>query len=287
MVNQVRKRKMDYSLNSHAKINLFLDVLSKLPGGYHEILTIFSEIDLHDKIKYFLTNKPEIKIMSNVGELNNNNNLIYKIAVYLKDRYSVNKGVSVELEKNIPISAGLGGGSSNAASTIKALSYLWDLNLSWEEMHEIASMFGSDINFFLIGGTAKGTNRGDIITPLDDIELDNILLINPNLPISSKEAYQAVKIEQSKQNWQNLLSTHSTDYCFNKLETGIIQLYPVIGELIDELYLSGAKKAMMSGSGSTVIGFYDNQNKCKNAQMTFQEKGYWSYITSTRRRLKE
>lgn len=287
MVNPVRKRKMEYFQSSFAKINLFLDVISRLPNGYHEIQTIFTEVDLHDNLKYFLTNKPEIKIMSNIRELNNNDNLIYKIAVYLKDRYSVKKGVSIELEKNIPIAAGLGGGSSNAATTLKALSYLWELKLSNDEMHNIASEFGSDINFFLQGGSAKGSNRGEQIELLEDIPISNILLVNPNVAISSREAYQAVKISSPNQDCQKLLKTHSPKYCFNKLEEGVIKLYPIVGQIKQDLADLSAIKAMMSGSGSTVIGFFENVIKCKEAQEYFQEKGYWSYITSTRRRLKE
>lgn len=287
MVNHQRKRKMEFSRDSHAKINLFLDVISRLPNGYHEIFTIFSEIDLHDKLKFFLTNKQEIKIVSNVESLNNNDNLIFKIALYLQNRYSVKKGVIVELNKMIPVAAGLGGGSSNAATTIKALSELWNLNLKPETMHEIASQFGSDINFFLAGGTAIGKNRGEILEKCKHIRIDNVLLVNPNIAISSKTAYQAVKNINPNNEWIQLLDNSDPAYCYNKLEEGIIPLFPIIQELKEQLYSLSAVKAMMSGSGSTVIGFFDNPQKCKDAQTWFKNKGYWSYITTTRRRLEE
>lgn len=287
MANQERNLKMDYSLNSYAKINLFLDVISRFPNGYHEIFTIFAEIELFDKLKFFLTNKQEIKIVSNIGELNNSENLIYKVAIYLKDRFCVDKGVLVELEKNIPIAAGLGGGSSNAAATIKALSILWNLNLSLEEMNEIAALFGSDINFFLIGGTAIGRNRGEIIEGIEDIPLSHILLVNPNIPIASKTAYQAVKIGAPNLNWQSLIKEKTSKYCYNKLEEGIALQYPIIKQLTDQLLQLNAEKAMLSGSGSTVIGFFNDEQKCKNAQKFFDQEGFWSYITTTRRRLKE
>lgn len=287
MVNPERNLKMDYSLNSYAKINLFLDVISRLPNGYHEIFTIFAEIELFDKLKFFLTNKQEIKIVSNIGELNNSENLIYKVAIYLKDRFCVDKGVLVELEKNIPIAAGLGGGSSNAAATIKALSKLWDLNLSLDEMNNIAALFGSDINFFLTGGTSIGRNRGEIIESIDDIIINHILLINPNIQISSKTAYQAVQITHPNHNWQSLIKEKSSKYCYNKLEEGIALQYPIIKQLTDQLLQLNAEKAMLSGSGSTVIGFFNDEQKCKNAQELFAKEGFWSYITTTRRRLKE
>ncbi len=287
MVNPERNQKMDYSLNSYAKINLFLDVISRLPNAYHEIFTIFAEIELCDKLKFFLTNKQEIKIVSNIGELNNSENLIYKVAIYLKDRFCVDKGVLVELEKNIPIAAGLGGGSSNAAATIKALSKLWDLNLSLDEMNNIAALFGSDINFFLTGGTSIGRNRGEIIESIDDIIINHILLINPNIQISSKTAYQAVQITHPNHNWQSLIKEKSSKYCYNKLEEGIALQYPIIKQLTDQLLQLNAEKAMLSGSGSTVIGFFNDEQKCKNAQELFAKEGFWSYITTTRRRLKE
>ena len=205
MESPQRKRKMEYSRDSYAKVNLFLDVISRLANGYHEILTVFAEIELHDKLKFFLTNKQEIKIMSNVEDLNSSNNLIYKIAIYLQNRFGVKKGVIVELEKHIPIAAGLGGGSSNAAATIVALSELWHINLEEETMHEIAAEFGSDINFFLKGGTALGRNRGEILEDCAQIYLDNILLVNPNVQISSKTAYQAVRINEPNNSWTQLL----------------------------------------------------------------------------------
>jgi 4-diphosphocytidyl-2-C-methyl-D-erythritol kinase len=284
MESQQRKRKMEYSQDSYAKVNLFLDIISRLPNAYHEILTVFAEIDLHDKLKFLLTNKQEIKILSNVENLNNSNNLIYKIAIYLQNRFGVKKGVIVKLTKRIPIAAGLGGGSSNAATTIQALSKLWELDLSEEIMHEIAAEFGSDINFFLKGGTAIGKNRGEVLEECSQIDLKNLLLVNPNISISSKTAYQAVTISQPSNTWKDLLETNDPQYCYNKLEEGLLSRYPIIMEIKNQLNNQGAKNALLSGSGPTVIGFFDNPEICKNAQTYFKEKGYWSYITTTRRR---
>ncbi len=287
MVNQRKIKRMDFCQNSFAKINLFLDILSRYTNGYHEIKTIFVEIDLCDEIKFFLTNKQEIRILSNIDSLNNNENLIYKIAIFIKDRYSVKKGVEIDLKKNIPISAGLGGGSSNAAVTIQALNVLWELNLSIEEKHEIASKFGSDINFFLIGGSALGVGRGDQIQPIEDLFFENILLVNPGFGISSKEAYELVNITEPNMNWKALIQEKEIKYCFNKLEENIRIKYPIVSEMIEELKDYKAKKAIMSGSGSTVIGFFDDRENCKEAYNHFKKKGLWSYITSTRRRQKE
>ena len=286
---------------SYAKINLFLDVHGKIEHGYHEITTLFSEINLYDTITFHLTSNSDILIMSDVENLLGQNNLIYKVGIYIQSRYSVQRGALVELKKNIPIAAGLGGGSSNAAASINAFSDLWELNLSKEEKHEIARQFGSDINFFLEGYQAIGTGRGDVITPLEEITfIDNILLVNPNFAISAKEAYEAWSELQmtvtDDREFNSQHTTHNTQHLtinyqlstinfFNALEPGISKKYPIIKEIIDKLHDMGAKKAMLSGSGPTIIAFYETKNECKKAQKYFLGQGFWTCITSTKRRI--
>lgn len=213
-------------------------------------------------------------------------NIIYRVAVFIKDKYKVEDGVDIELEKNIPIAAGLGGGSSNAASTISVLSELWNLNLSDSKMHNIARNLGSDINFFLKGGCALGEGRGDKITPLEHINIDNIFLVNPGFRISSKEAYQAVHISNENTQWRKLISTHDAGYCYNKLEEGICRKYPEIKFIIEHLENNGAKKAMLSGSGATIIGFCPNKKIADNFTKYYSKKKYWNCITKTKRSTK-
>jgi len=274
-------------VNSYAKINLFLDVLGKREDGYHEIRTVFSEIGLYDTLNFTLTKKEEVKILTNKDFVKADENLIYKIAVFLKKRYNVENGVTVELGKNIPIAAGLGGGSSNAATTIEALSNLWKLNISPKEKHEIASLFGSDINFFLEGGCALGEGRGEDISPLEDIEINHVFLVNPGFGIPSWEAYKAVKpSETANDNWQNLLETQDIKFCFNKLEEGVRQLYPEIDQIINYLEDNGAKKAMLSGSGATIIAFCSDQETTEKFCSFYSGKGYWNFSTKTKGRTK-
>jgi len=266
---------------SNAKINLFLDILKKYSNGFHQIRTVFVDVDVWDSINFVLTKKPLIKIYANEESLANENNLAYKIAFFIQAKYSVKKGVEIYLEKRIPISAGLGGGSSNAAQTIIALSELWDLNISKSEMHEIASEFGSDINYFLEGGTAIGTERGNVIErSAKQIKLNNILLINPGIKISSGEAYSLVKISQPNEKWGKLLD-NDISFAFNGLEEGVMLNYPVIKEIKNKLLEYGAINALMSGSGSTVIGFFDNERDLKIGQTFFNKKGYWTKKTKT------
>ncbi len=273
--------------NSSAKINLFLDVLSKRSDGYHQIRTIFSEIELSDTITFALTKKGTVKILSDIDFVSEKENLIYKVAIFIKEKYNVKFGVEIELQKNIPIAAGMGGGSSNAACTITALSELWDINLSKEEMHNIAEKFGSDINFFLEGGCALGENRGEKISYLKQIGLDNIFLVNPGFRITSKEAYEAVSINTCKNDdWKKLLLHENLQFCYNKLQNGVCKIYPEIQKIISYLKENGAEQAMLSGSGATIIGFCPDGTVAENFSKYYSNIGYWNYITKTKRSTK-
>lgn len=283
MVLEMKERSL--SLDSHAKINLFLEVVSKRPDGYHNIRTIFQEIALSDTINFTLTKNRDIRILTNKHFVSLEENLIYKVAVFIQNQYSVLNGVAVELVKNIPISAGLGGGSSNAATTVLALSELWDLNLSEKEMHQIAAKFGSDINFFLHGGTSLGEGRGEQISCLENIFIDNIFLVKPPFGISSREAYDEVIIyPNSESNLNKFLDNGDTVYCQNQLEKGIVLLYPEVRKIIDQVKLLGASNAILSGSGSTIIGFCSNHMIAESLSDYYSKRGYWNCITKSKKR---
>jgi len=282
------------TLNSYAKINIFLEIHNRMENNYHSITSLFSEIELHDILKFSLTKNQEINLLSNIENLEPNENLVYKIAIFIKTEFCVQCGALIELKKMIPISAGLGGGSSNGASTIKGLSKLWNLNLTNKQMHEIASEFGSDINFFIEGYQAIGTNRGEIIEPIEQsIFIDNILLINPGFAISSAEAYNLYSESAEKNDElnslylkENIAKFQYPKSCFNRLEAVICKKYPEIQSAIEKLYKHGATKAILSGSGPTMIGFFDNPYSLENARKEFADMNFWTYKTSTRRRQK-
>ena len=280
MAKRCPKSKRGMLTASYAKINLFLELIGKLPNNYHQVNTILCSIDLFDLLNYELIESPEIILTCNIPSLISTSNLIYRVASYVKERFNVSSGIKIHLEKHIPISAGLGGGSSNAANCILALNEMWQLNLSKPQMHKIASQFGSDVNFFLEGGTAKGENRGEVITKLPSIFLNNILLVNPGIEISSAEAYKLAylpkKQEQRKFDPSNLIGS-----CFNRLESGIRSAYPVIDNIINTISNFGAKIAMMSGSGSTCFGIFDSKDDLKACQQYFDQKGFWTYATKT------
>ncbi len=265
-------------INSYAKINLFLNVINKRNDGYHEIETLFSTINLHDSLKFVLTKKPEIQILSNIPELASVNNLVYKIAQKVLSDFEVNRGIKIYLRKRIPVAAGLGGGSSNAATTIMALNVLLDLKLEENYMHSIAAEYGSDINFFLTGGFAKGTSRGELITPLPDIPEIEMLLVNPGLAISSREAYQLVNVDDANKN--------HAGWWYNSLENGIRNRYAAVNDVLHTLKELGASEVMMSGSGPTCIGLFEHRSQKSSAAQYFTSIKMWNATVKTLSRSK-
>ncbi len=265
-------------VNSYAKINLFLEILGKLPNNYHEVNTVFCSIDLCDSIKYVLTKKPDIKLWSNLEEMESSANLVYRVAEYLQRKYNPGLGIEIDLEKRIPLAAGLGGGSSNASVTLLVLNKLWDLRLSEETLHAIAAEFGSDLNFFLLGGTALGTGRGEQITPMEDLVIDNILLVNPGLRISAGEAYGLVDLTGIS---PKTFDPKDMATGFNRLEAGIRDKYPAIDRILNDLCDFGALQSLMSGSGSTCYGIFNDEARLSRCQKHMEQQGFWTAKTRT------
>lgn len=265
---------------SYAKINLFLEVVGRLPKNYHQVNTVLCSIDLCDFIRYELISEPVIKLSCSNPQLEGTGNLIFKVASYLQRIFAPDKGIRIHLEKNIPIAAGLGGGSSNASNCLLALNKLWNLKLEDDKLHEIAAGFGSDINFFLRGGTALGENRGEIITPLHHLHVPKILLVYPNLQISAAEAYRLVRLPDTD-NTRHFDPSDLPGTCFNRLERGIRVAYPLIDTIISDLRNWGANVAMLSGSGSTCFGIFADENSLTRAQAQFKQQGFWTYKAKT------
>lgn len=272
-----------------AKINWALSVLKKRDDGYHDIITLMHAIDLHDTLSFEASE--EIEIETNMS-IKKEDNLVYKAIKALQKYTGIKKGVRVVLKKEIPIGAGIGGGSSDAATTLKALNELWQLNLDINTLHEIGASIGSDIPFFFYLPICIVEGRGETVKPLKIQQSYTLLLVKPLFSISTKWAYEALNsetqltTEYEKINnniWQlyNHLCSGDIDsfQLWNDLEKSVLEKYSEIDKIKKKLIEVGAKKALMSGSGSVVFGVFDNKVDAQEALKKF--KGYWCKVVQT------
>lgn len=254
-----------------AKINLAIDVLTKRPDGYHDVSMIMQSISLYDIITLKPIKGGKIIVTTN-SELvpDGSTNIVYKTAEFIKNKYNVKDGVEILIEKNIPVAAGLAGGSTDAAAAIKLLDKAWRLRMSKIEILEIAKKIGSDVPFCIEGGTALAEGLGEKLTSLKPIPECFILLAKPGINISTKEVYEGLNLEEIKKrpdikgmieriNKGDLVGL-SSKLC-NVLENVTIKICPLISVVKQKLIEYGALGSVMSGSGPTVFGIFSDQNK--------------------------
>lgn len=280
-----------FTLKTPAKINWFLSVLRKREDGYHEISSLMQSVSLYDYLTFEYSDKIEIITDADIPI---EENLVYKAAVLLKEKLLVNKGAAITLKKEIPISAGLGGGSSDAACALMGLNRLWELGKSEEELIRFGGMLGSDVPFFFKGPFAAVGGRGEIITLLKANTSYVILLVKPRLGISTKWAYTEISkllrldSELTKRDNNIKLFCYALDkqdfksiafMLKNDLEIPVIRKFQVIGELKDRLLTMGARASLMSGSGPTVFGLFDSKETAEKAAEAM--KPNWCRVVET------
>jgi 4-diphosphocytidyl-2-C-methyl-D-erythritol kinase len=264
-----------------AKINFGLNVVRKRDDGYHDIETVFYPINLFDTIIFRKSDK--ISFASNDKNLESKDNLIIKAKKLLEGKTGKSLNVQIELQKNIPIGAGMGGGSSNASATLKALSRLYELNLSHNEFFELAISLGSDVPFFLNPQPSYATLRGEVLSRFDFKIKNPILIVNPGIHISTKWAYSKVNPHFPESNLKDILIKHPADYfhfissVFNDFEEVVFAEYPIIGNIKKKMYETGARFSLMTGSGSTLFGIYSDIETAKKAEVFFKEK-FFTFI---------
>ncbi|MEH6946494.1 4-(cytidine 5'-diphospho)-2-C-methyl-D-erythritol kinase [Bacillus sp. JJ634] len=253
-----------------AKINLALDVLFKRPDGYHEVEMIMTTVDLADRIELKEIPGKSIKILShNRFVPDDHRNLAYQAAHILKERYNVNKGVSITIEKNIPVAAGLAGGSSDAAATLRGLNRLWGLGLSLDELAEIGAEIGSDVSFCVYGGTALAKGRGEKITHLPPPPNCWVILAKPTLGVSTADVYKRLQLSDMEHPdvYGMIAAIENNDYqkvCSglgNVLEQVTLPLYPEVANIKNQMKTFGADAVLMSGSGPTVFGLVEHDSR--------------------------
>ncbi|MGB8509708.1 MAG: 4-(cytidine 5'-diphospho)-2-C-methyl-D-erythritol kinase [Pyrinomonadaceae bacterium] len=275
-----------FTLPAFAKINLTLRVLGRRADHYHEIQTVFQTISLHDSLTFEpLTDERFELTCSDLEIPTDESNLVRRAATALRERFRVCRGARVELCKRIPAGGGLGGGSSDAAVALLGLTRLWKIRASKSELADIGAGLGADVPYFFTGGTALGTGTGTIVTPLEDALRRHLVVIAPRVKVSTADAYEALKSPAlTKADSPVMLPISRTEPEFsgslhevvhNDFERVIFELYPEIESASEALLRLGARRAMLSGSGSSVFGIFDDFVEAEKARDALASEIDW------------
>lgn len=282
-------------VRAYGKINLGLDVIGKREDGYHNVRMIMQQVGLYDGIDIRLipsmNQERKIEIETNLKYLPvNENNLAYKAAVLLMDEFNIQASVHIKIRKLIPVAAGMAGGSADAAAVMKGINRMFSIGLSKKQLMQRGVALGADVPYCIMGGTALAEGIGEILTPLKNIPPCYIILAKPGINVSTKMVYGALRVENIDRhpdidgiieaiNQENIYQI--SEKMGNVLADVTEELYPVIGEIKEKLLNLGAINAMMSGSGPTVFGIFDNKEAAMKAYgvLKSDEKCRQVYIT--------
>ncbi|AXI07539.1 4-(cytidine 5'-diphospho)-2-C-methyl-D-erythritol kinase [Oceanobacillus sp. 143] len=269
-----------------AKINLSLDVLGKRNDGYHNVEMIMTTIDLADRIELSPLEQDKIIISLESRYVpNDERNLAYKAAEIFKEKYGIKMGVHIKIEKNIPVSAGLGGGSTDAAAVLRGMNRLWNLNIPLKELAELGATIGSDISFCVYGNTAIARGFGEKIEKLDSPPPCWVVLAKPDIGVSTRTIFARVKVDELYHPDTNNILEALTEKDFSKLCRNIGNsleqitqyLHPEVRQIKEAMRQIGATGVLMSGSGPTVYGLVEHENKARriyNGMRGFCEEVY-------------
>ena len=265
-------------LEAKAKINLFLEITGRLPNGYHTISTVMQEIGLCDYVTLTNTDTADITLTSNCDTMPlDERNIAYKCAKLFFEKAGVeNKGINIHIEKNIPMEAGLAGGSTDGAAVLKALNKMYNNPFSLEELCSIGAKVGADIPFCILGGTVLCEGIGEIMTPISTLPPCYILIAKGKEGVSTKWAYEQFDSMAEREIRENPMVTllqkgDIKDIC-NAMYNCFELLVPSVGEIKEVMNESGALGSMMSGSGTAVFGIFDSKEKMSLAAIKLQEK---------------
>lgn len=262
------------SVKAPAKINLSLDVIRRRNDGYHDLEMVMTMIDLADRIDLWDEEQPIIRIKSSSGFIpTDSRNIAYKAASLLRERYGISRGATIYIQKNIPVSAGLGGGSSDAAATLRGLNHLWNLGLTMDELAAIGAEIGSDVPFCVYGGTAFATGKGEILKPLPSPPPCWVVLAKPAISVSTKDVYEALDVNAIRcrpdtDGMIRAIEGHQYDemcrLTCNVLEEVTMVLHPEVKWYKRLILKFGADAVLMSGSGPTVFALLRRESQVKS-----------------------
>lgn len=274
LVYKVQGEDITMVRKAYAKINIGLDVLRRRADGYHEVRMIMQTIGLHDELQ-FTRAESGITLRINRPDLPAGaDNLVYRAAELMLETYGIPQGVCITLEKNIPMAAGLAGGSADAAATLKGLNDLFRIGATQEELRKLGVRLGADVPYCIMGGTALAEGIGEILTPLRNLPQCKVLIAKPNIDVSTAFVYRNLHVETREyhpdvdaqlrgiagDNLPQVIQAMG-----NILELVTIPEYPVIEEIKQTMKQAGAMNAMMSGSGPTVFGLFQDETSMKRA----------------------
>ncbi len=255
------------NIRAYAKINIGLHILRRRSDGYHDIETLFHQIDWHDEITLERTDG-KITFSTDSPKLKDSPNLCVRAAQLLQSNASARFGAIIHLRKNIPIGAGLGGGSSDAAAVLKGLNLLWNLNLSDEQLADLSIQLGADVPFFIFGGTAFGKGRGEILERIEIPMPYWILVCTPGVHVSTSWAYSQARPdpEVGREDIRSIITESAPHFgkLQNDFEPIVFRAHPEIKSLKEELTRAGSEIAMLSGSGSSVFGFFRSETNARS-----------------------
>lgn len=269
------------TLKALAKVNLGLDVLGRRENGYHDVRMVMQTIYLYDNVTLTKEEEPGIRLETNLFYLPvDENNIAYKAASMLMEEFQIQEGVHITLEKHIPVAAGMAGGSANAAAVLVGMNRLFSLGLSQQELMERGVKLGADVPYCVMRGTVLAEGIGEILTPLSPLPKCYILVAKPNISVSTKTVYEKLDVHEisdhpdidgileglKQQDIRKVAASMG-----NVLECVTIDDYPVIEDIKNAMKKAGALNAMMSGSGPTVFGIFEDRKTAREAQMALRK----------------
>ena len=282
----------EIKLKALAKINLGLDVVRRREDGYHEVRMVMQTIHLYDQLLIQKSETPGIQIHSNLSFLPVNEiNLVYKAGKLLMDEFDIHTGVSVELNKRIPVAAGMAGGSTDAAAMLYGMNQLFGLKLKRKDLMERGVQIGADVPYCIMRGTALAEGIGEKLSSLPPMVKCPVLIAKPAVSVSTKFVYQNLKLNEQTPHPDidalitDIRNSDLDNICAdmgNVLETVTIPNYPVIAQIKEQMLKSGAKASMMSGSGPTVFGLFGDEETARRARAEMKASGLAKqvYLTS-------
>lgn len=282
-------------IKSFAKINLGLEIVGKRKDGYHDIRTIFQAIDFYDVLELRTIGSGKVLLDGNDASIPwDKNNLIFRAAAIIQEKFHIQYGINIWVNKKIPAGKGLGGGSSNAAMMLYALNEIWELHLDKKDLVDLGRELGADVPFFLEGGLCLGLGRGDEIVPLADLSQLSCVLVLPSFSISTASVYERLPLSLTSADKESkiikFLEHRTFDLLENNLEEIIFGLYPQL-RVIKRIFQShGSELSLVSGSGSAVFGIFFDKENARRAKKelkksyqvhlveTLTRDRYWRYI---------